>query len=84
MKLEIEGDFLAQIKKLGLGEYEQELINKSMTYAENAIDDPEENLDAVATIMLDYLSGASEMLKVVKKGGNRPNNNSNGQRNFRR
>lgn len=67
MKLELEKEFLDEIKKLGLGEYEQSLINKAMDYAQKAIEDPEENLDAVATIMLDYLCGASEMLKTIKK-----------------
>ena len=67
MKLELEKDFLEMIKKLGLGEYNQELINKAMDYAQTAIEDPEENLDAVATIMLDYLNGAAEMLKILKK-----------------
>ena len=38
-----------------------------MDYAQAAIEDPEENLDAVATIMLDYLNGAAEMLKLLKK-----------------
>lgn len=67
MKLELEQDFLEMIKKLGLGEYNQELINKSMDYAQSAIENPEENLDAVATVMLDYLNGAAEMLKMMKK-----------------
>lgn len=67
MKLELEKEFLDEIKKLGLGEHEQQLIKKAMDYAQAAIDDPEENLDAVATIMLDYLNGASEMLKMIRK-----------------
>ncbi|MCQ2191896.1 MAG: hypothetical protein MJZ23_03400 [Paludibacteraceae bacterium] len=67
MKLELENEFLEEIKKLGLGEYNKQMIDKASEYAQGVIDDPEENLDAVATIMLDYLNGAAAMLKVLKK-----------------
>lgn len=67
MKIELEKDFLAHINTLGLGEYTQQMIEKAQNYAVKQIEEPEENLDAVATIMLDYLNGAAEMLKTKKK-----------------